>query len=97
MPDSSVLIRAPLSRAADIPPQQRITRPTLPRNPSRLQFREMGLEETNLVLSVDGGSVFCIIHDAEMVLHSSLVDCCCGLRDELGSAHGLAVLEGGAV
>jgi len=97
MPNSSIPIRAPLRVTTNIPPQQRITRSTLPRNPPRLEFGEMRLEETDLMFSIDGRRVGGAVHDAEMIPDSSLVDGCCGLGDELGSTHCLTVPKGSAV
>jgi len=51
----------------------------------------MGLEETDLVFSVNAGSIGHIMHDAEMIPYCSLVDCCSRLGDQLGSAHVLTI------
>lgn len=51
----------------------------------------MRLEEANLVFSVDARSIGHIMHDAEMIPHCSLVDCCSRLGDQFGSAHVLAI------
>lgn len=37
------------------------------------------------------------MHDAEVIPDCYLIDCCRGLGDKLGSTHGLAIPEGGAV
>lgn len=97
MPNTRIPVRAPLGIPTDIPPQQWIAGTALPGNPSRLEFGEMGLEEADLVFSVDGRRVGSVVHDAEMIPHCAFVDCCSCLGDELGSTHGLAIPEGGAV
>jgi hypothetical protein len=97
VPNSRIPIRAPLCGTADVPPQQRVTRSTLPRNPPRLEFGKMGLEEADLMFSVDGRRIGGAVHDAEMIPDGSFVNCRCGLGNELGSTHGLTVPERGAV
>jgi len=57
----------------------------------------MALEETYLVLAIDAGSVCGTSLDAEMIPDCSGVDRGCCLRDQLRTAHGLAIPVGGGV
>jgi hypothetical protein len=91
MPNASLPIHTALCIASNIPSEQRVTRSALSRDPSRLELREMGLEEADLVFSVDAGSIGHVMHDAEMIPNCSLVDCCNRLGDPFGSAHVLAI------
>jgi hypothetical protein len=56
-----------------------------------LKFREVGLEESDLVLVVGGGFVCACRLDGEVVVQFSLVDGGGGLGDQLGAQHALAV------
>jgi hypothetical protein len=91
MPNASLPIHTPLRVTSNIPSEQRVTRSALSRDPSRLELSEMGFEETDLVFSVNAGSIGHIMHDAEMIPNCSLVDCCSRLGDQFGSAHVLAI------
>jgi hypothetical protein len=51
----------------------------------------MALEEADLVLAVDAGSIRSASLDAEMIPDCSGVDRGCCLRDQLSAAHGLAI------
>jgi hypothetical protein len=57
----------------------------------------MGLEEADLMFSVDGRGISHVVHDAEVIPDSSLVDCCSRLGNQFSSAHGLAIPEGGGI
>lgn len=57
----------------------------------------MGFKKADLMFSVDRRSVRVVMHDAEVIPDSPLIDCCSRLRDQFGSAHGLAIPKGGAV
>lgn len=93
MPGASVPVRAPLGVTADIPAQQGIRIASLARDPSRLEFREVRLEEADLVLSVDARGVGGRAHDAEVVPDLPRVDRCRGLGDQFCPPHRLAIPE----
>jgi hypothetical protein len=68
MPNASRPICTPFRASTDIPSQQWITGPTLSRNPSRLELREMGFEEAYLMFSVDGWGVGLVNGSYELVI-----------------------------
>jgi hypothetical protein len=67
VPNASRPSRAPLRSPTNIPSQQRIAGPTFSRNPSRFEFREVGLEEADLVFSVYGRGIGIIMHDCNQL------------------------------
>jgi hypothetical protein len=83
--------RRPMRCSANIPSQEWIGGPRLAANPSRLQLREVGFEEANLVFAVDGGWVGGRFLYTEMIPHLASVDGSRGLRDQLCPPHRLAI------
>lgn len=97
VPHASSPVRAPLRGTADIPTQQWVRGSRFSRDPSRLQLREVGFEEANLVFSIYAGRVGIRPHDAEVVPYFARVDGCRCLRNQLCPPHVLAIPVGSAV
>lgn len=72
-PDAGLPVHAPLRIASDIPSEQRVIRSALSLDLSRLELSVMGLEEANLVFSVDARSIGHVRHDAKMIPNCSLI------------------------
>ena len=87
VPHVRLELHLPLALAAHHPLQVGVGSSLLAADPAVFQLREMALEEANLVL------VRCTRHirrtslNAEMIEHGTLVDRCCGLRDQLRAPH----------
>lgn len=67
MPGICIPVCAPLRDRVDIPTEQGIRCATLPIDPSRLHFREMGFEEADLMLRIYARRVGVRVHNAEVV------------------------------
>lgn len=89
-------VNLPLALSTDHPLQVRVRDALLAANPAILQFREMALEERNLVLVRRRGDIRTAPLDAKMVVHRTLVNGRSGLRDQLRAPH-VAVPFRGAV
>jgi hypothetical protein len=90
MPNTRIPFHTPFSLSLNSPAKG-IIRPTLSRICSRLQFREVRLKKSNLMLSVQVWRVRRRPHDAEVVPYFARVDGGRCLGDQLRSPHVLAI------
>ena len=87
MPHICHQLDLPLALAAHEPLQVRVAGSTLAIHPAVLQFREVALEEGDLVLVGCAGHIGGAALDAEVVVHLAAGDGGLGLGDELRTPH----------